>query len=97
MNEEKYEQYALIKHKIKQLEKEESDLKKQILQELQDNKVKDHKTGFGTFINASKKVWSYSEDLQKKEEAVKIQKVDEQEKGIAKAKESHYLMFKPQK
>lgn len=88
-----YERYAEIKTTIKLLEEEQKGINKQILNELEQAKADKVEFEFGKFTRATKTSWKYTDKITSLEEKVKIAKVTEQEKGLAKQVESHYLTF----
>lgn len=96
MNEDLLKEYAILKVKIKELTKRESELKPQVLQSVVDN-GEPIKKDYGTFVKSVKHNWEYSPQLQAEEEALKIKRLDEQERGVAKDKPSEYVTYKPKK
>lgn len=94
MNETILQEYADVKRKIKELEKQEKDLKPLVMDEVSKSGEKTVKKEYGSFTLASRKSWEYSDIVAQKDEELKILKVNEQENGTAKAKESAYLTFK---
>lgn len=94
MEQTKYKQYADIKLQIRFLEERAEELNKEIVADMQDNKVEKVETEFGKFTICTKKTWKFSPKVKSLEEKVKLAKIDEQERGIAKAEESNYLLFK---
>jgi hypothetical protein len=89
-----YKEYAEAKQAIKDLETKADLMKKAILHDLEERGVKCEKKEFGSFSLVSKKSWKYTPAVEKLNEDLKMLQFEEQEKGIAKASESHYLMFK---
>lgn len=79
------------------------DLKREVLRksivELFDKesieKVED--ADLGTFTLARRMTWTYTDAIKKIEEKVKIAKTKEQQKGLAKASETQYLLYKEPK
>lgn len=88
---ELFKEYADVKHQIKALEEKEYALKEILLAELEPIRVAE--TIWGKFSTATRKSYTYSEKVTALEDKVKIVKVEEQEKGIAKLKETPYLIF----
>lgn len=89
-----YKEYADIKAKMKELTEKEDFLKKTILAELDKNGVEKVETTVGKFTVAKRKNWVYSDNIVALKENMKIAEIEEQEKGIAKAEITKYLMFK---
>lgn len=92
-----YEQYYLIKTQIKSLVEQEDHLKKIILKDLEDKQDRKADTQYGKFITAYRPVWIYSKAVKTLEEKYKEAQIREQETGVAKKKETPYLLFKPTK
>lgn len=90
-------QYATLSMQIKDLEAQRSALKENLISEFKSDGVEKVENDFGTFTTYPVTTWKYSPVLVKKEEAIKIAKIKEQEKGIAKAKTSDAFRFTPRK
>jgi len=90
------ERYAVIKVRMKELKKEEDELKPIVLSSVVEN-GEPIKRDYGTFVKSSKHNWEYSEGLQAQLEIVKIKQTDEVEQGIAKDSITEYLTYKPVK
>ena len=90
------ERYAVIKTRIKELQKEEDLLKPLILKAVSDN-GEPIKRDYGTFVKSSKHNWEYSDNLKTELDNVKSKQVDEVEQGIAKDKVTEYITYKPVK
>lgn len=89
-----YEQYALLKAQEASIGDKIDAMKVKIIEDMKKrNKTKDENS-WGKFSIASKKTYTYSKKVVKLEEEVKILKNTEVEKGIAKAKETNYLLYK---
>ncbi len=86
--------YVSIRAKREAIEKEENAIREEILLEMQKNKLEKVESSFGNFTVGSRKTWSYSPKVTNLEEKVKVAKFKEQERGIAKASETNYLLFK---
>lgn len=86
-----YEKYIEIKKQISKLEDEADKLNKEIVKDMENQGVKIIPVGTAKLSIATKTNWIYSAKVMKIDEDLKILKVQEQEKGIAKAKETHYL------
>ena len=89
-----YKKYATVKDKMKELEIEIDEVKEAILKDMKKNKMVKQQMDFGIFTVCNKSSWTYSEELKKKEEKIKIAKFKEQEQGIAEEKVTNYLLFK---
>ena len=90
-----YKEYADLKLQLRILEAKEAQLKLAILSDLHKQKVDKIEGDYGKFTICQKKRWTYSRKLQKFEEDIKIQKIEEQESGKAKSEDSEYVMYKP--
>lgn len=86
--------YATLRAKIEVLQNEESELKAQILEDLQKQKLDKVVSDYGKFTVASRKSYKYSQKVIDLEEKVKIAKDKEVLKGIAKESITNYLVFK---
>lgn len=96
MNEENIRKYLSVKAKREEAESEEKALRQLILEDMISHKLEKIESDvFGSFTVAHKKSWKYSPAVVKVEERLKIIKFKEQEKGIAQAVESEYLLYKP--
>lgn len=88
-----YKEYAELKALIGELELREEILKKQILEDLHERGQTKVEGEYGIFTVVSKKRWKYSSKLIKYEEDLKIKKLEEQERGVAKAEIGEYIKF----
>lgn len=86
--------YAILREKMKLLEREEGELRIKILENLKENNLEKVDSGFGSFTIAKRLSWKYSEKVKALEEKIKISKDKEQKKGIAESSETEYLLFK---
>lgn len=86
------ERYAFLSVEEKKLTKEKDALKEEIETLLADTR-EPVETEFGTFVMVPYTSWTYSDVLKSIEVELKIQKVNEQEQGIATAKVTHNLRF----
>lgn len=93
MQKDIFKKYADIRLELAALEEQESLLKGEILQSLEDKGKDKEETDFGTFSVRSKKTWTYSKKVQKMQDDLKIQKYTEEQKGVATAEEKSYLAF----
>ncbi len=87
-------QYAEIETEYKALDFARSALRDLIVEEMQKSKLDKVESDFGLFTVARKQSWSYSPAVTKIEDRLKLAKVKEQQKGLAEAKETTYLVYK---
>lgn len=88
-----FEQYALYKTKIDELEKLAEELKPKILGMLQEAGKPVEISGTGKFSVASRKTWEYSMVIQSEEVKLKEKKKYEEQSGKASYKETFYPKF----
>ena len=88
-----YAQLAKIQAQRKVLEAQEQEIKVAILTEMQDTDVTTVTNKYGKFTVSARKSYTYSEAVDKLAEKLKIAKYKEEQKGIAKAKETIYLTY----
>lgn len=89
-----YKEYASLKAKKESIEEEIAKINEAIVDDMKTRKVTKEESKWGKFTICAKKTFKYSAKVTKLEDSIKMLKFEEQEKGIAKAKESHYLLFK---
>ncbi len=94
MNNQILKQYAEIRQQIKSLEILEDSMREQILSTMQKEHQSKVESDIGSFTVATRLKWVYTAKVKKLEDAVKIEKTKEQEKGMAQAEETNYLVFK---
>jgi len=94
MKTELFEKYAVVKTKIKQLQKEADLIAVQVQDEMIQNDVKTHKTDLGSFTIGYRKTWKYSDAIKEMSDSLKIAQIDEQEEGIAEVSEKPFLTYK---
>ena len=92
-----YAQLATIQAQRKVLEAQEAQLKVAIVTELVDQGVSKVENSYGKFTVSHRKSYTYSEAVEKLAERLKLAKVKEEQKGIAKASDTTYLTFTPNK
>lgn len=100
MNQEILQQYYELEKQLQDIEEKKSELKKQILLDMQKEEQASVKEPFGTFSIVKYRKFYYTDEVKKKEEEVKILKKTEEELGIAKVFVYDTLRFqtaKPQK
>lgn len=98
MNEQLIKQYAELDARMRALDVEKEIIRKQILDELKTRGLdKFSDPTYGSFTITHRSSWTYSDAITKKEEALKIAKFKEQEKGIAEKVVSEGLLYKPVK
>ena len=89
------QQLASTAQEKKQLEVKEKALKDALLQEIKnEGKEKETLDGVGTFTIARRTSYKYTEAVDKLNETLKLKKVEEEEKGIAEAQITEYILFK---
>ena len=93
MNKALFKKYATIQQKISLLEEAKQELRSDILLEMQKSKVEKAETDYGIFTHAVRRTWMYTDEVKKLEEKVKIAKVKEEQKGLAKEKKTDYLLY----
>ena len=94
MEESKFEKYAILQTRIKEMTKEADELKKDLIEGIKETGQKTVKKDYGKFTLATKKNWKYSPAVDTKKEEIKMLQIEEQEHGIAELKETEYLTFK---
>lgn len=92
-----FEEYASLSTQIKELEAKRAALKPVLVENLKKTKDGKEDLGYGVITLYPTTTWKYSEAIVDKEEKLKIAKVREQEKGIAKAVVSESVRFTPKK
>lgn len=91
----KLQQYIKLEIEYKELEARKQALRLEILNEMNKEKMQKVDTDFGSFTVCTKKSWKYTPAVSALEEKLKIARIKEQDRGVAKAVESEYLLFKP--
>jgi hypothetical protein len=91
-----FEQYALLKSKITELETKEEELRTKLLEELEGIK-EPVKTAMGSFKVVPLKRWTYTPKVAELEEDFKARKALEQSTGDATFVEQPSLRFTPVK
>lgn len=95
MSTQPYKEYAKLQEQIKSLEEKRDSLKVGILKFLEKEGTVKEWTSYGTFTQANRVSYTYSDKVTALVEKVKLAKVREEEKGIAKASVTTYLVFTP--
>lgn len=88
-----YEEYALLKAKMAELEAKEDELRVKILEKMIEDGEEKIETPVGSFKKAVLKKWTYSDKVAELEEEFKAQKAHEQETGEATYVEQPSLRF----
>jgi len=88
-----YAQLAEVQAQRKALEEKEAGLKTLILDEMEQDGVSTVTNKYGKFTVSSRLSYTYTEAVTKLAEKLKIAKIKEEEKGVAKAKTTTYLTF----
>lgn len=97
MNNSLFKEYAKLEIQYAELQKTKESLREKIVSELKKEGVEKAETDFGIFTRAKKISYEYTDAIRKLEEKTKLAKVKEQNSGKAKAVESEYLRYTPQK
>ncbi len=84
-------QLAALVAKQKAIEAEIVELKLKLIDEMKASDIASYKTDYGTFTMGQRKTYLYTDDVKKLEDAVKIKKVEEEEKGLAQVKVSEFI------
>lgn len=92
-----YEEYALLKSKMTELEVKEAELRTKILEEMVEKGEEKIETAMGSFKKATLKKWTYTPKVAELEEEFKAQKAKEQSTGDATFVEQPSLRFTPVK
>ena len=90
-----YEQYALLKSKMTELENKEAELRTQILEEMVEKGEEKIETAMGSFKKATLKKWTYTDKVAELEEDFKARKALEQSTGEATYIEQSSLRYTP--
>ncbi len=88
-----YKEYAKLETQIKELELKKEAMRGIILKELEKQGVISEITKYGTFSRASRTSYKYSDKVAALVEKVKLAKIREEEKGLAQASSTTYLVF----
>jgi hypothetical protein len=92
-----FEQYALLKAKMTELENQEDALRVKILEQMVEKGEEKVETAMGSFKKATLKKWSYTDKVAELEEDFKARKALEQSTGDATFVEQPSLRFTPVK
>lgn len=90
-----FEEYALLKAKLAELENQEDALRVKILEQMVENGLEKMETAMGSFKKATLKKWTYTDKVAELEEEFKAQKAKEQSTGDATFVEQNSLRFTP--
>lgn len=93
MNNALLRKYQDIRFKREQLEKEENEIKDQVVKYMQLEGISKEETTWGTFTIASRTSYKYSDKVKALEEKVKLAKVKEEQKGTATPSTTEYLVY----
>ena len=88
-----YAEYAALKADKIVLETSMDAIKEQIIADLNTRKVEKEVTVYGTFTRSNRTTYKYSDKVTALAEKLKIAKIKEEEKGIAKPSVTEYLVF----
>ena len=86
-------EYVKLEEKFKALETEKKELRTKIVEDMTKAKMEKIETDFGSFTICQKASWKYTEAVEKIEDRLKIARIKEQEKGLAKRSVTEYLLF----
>lgn len=92
-----YEEYAQLDADIKALEAKRTAIKIKIISAMEKDGIEKEVTELGSFTRATRTSYKYSEAVEKLAEHLKLAKVKEEQKGVAKSSETHYLVYTPKK
>ena len=92
-----YEEYALVKAKMAELENQEDALRTKILEQMIDNGEEKVETAMGSFKKAMLKKWTYTPKVSELNEEFKAQKAKEESNGDATFVEQPSLRYTPVK
>lgn len=87
------EEYVIIEEQFKLIEQKKKDARAAIVADFTKKNIEKVETDFGSFTISSRTVWSYTDAVKKLEEKVKIAKTKEQEKGVADATTTEFLLY----
>lgn len=90
---DKFVLYANIKSKIKDLQEQESKLKTEIEQVMEEAEVDKVETDFGNFAYIPKTTYEYSDKVKELDVKLKQEKKKEENSGEAVATKKSYLRF----
>jgi len=91
--ETKFEKYAVLNSRIKELTEEKDELKAEIVEDMVERGEKNVKTSIGKFSIVRLKTWTYTERVAELEEDYKAQKAKEESTGDATFVEKPSLRF----
>ncbi len=92
-----FEEYALLKAKIAELENQEDALRVKILEQMVENGLEKMETAMGSFKKATLKKWTYTDKVTELNEEYKAEKAKEESNGDATFVEQPSLRFTPVK
>lgn len=87
-------QLAEVAQQKKEIELQEEAIKGLLLEELRGADPEEGKTPYGKVTIARRSYYTYSDNIKKLAEEIKLKQVEEQEKGIAVEKVTEYVLFK---
>jgi len=93
METNKLRDYAKLTAQLNVLKAKQEVLKLSIISEMEKGGITSEDTKYGKFTYSTRRSYTYSEAVKKLMERVKVAKVKEEAKGIAKVKETNYLTF----
>lgn len=87
------QELALLIAQSKEIEDKIAVIKTNMLAEMKADNLTTYKSDFGTVSFVTRKKYVYSDAVKKKEEEVKILKVEEEEKGIAQVSVTEFVQM----
>lgn len=84
---------ATIAAEIKTLKAKEEELKSKIMGEMKAAGVDTYKSDFGTVSHVTRKTYTYSPEVDKMSEKLKLKKVEEEERGIAEVSVTEFIQI----
>ena len=91
---ELYEKYADVRKQLEVLKQMEEAMRYEVLEDMAKRQVVKEDLDYARFTLASRKTYTFSDKVAALKERAKLAEITEIEKGTAKVKESHYLVFK---
>lgn len=90
-------EYAKLQAQIKELEGKRDTIKLEIIDGFHKEGIDKVESDYGRFTIANRTSYTYSEKVKALETKVKLQKIKEEETGVAEARNTEYLVFAPKK
>ncbi len=90
-------EYAKLQAQIKELEGKRDQVKVEIIEGFHKEGIDKVESDFGRFTIANRTSYTYSEKVKTLETKVKLQKIKEEETGVAEPRVTEYLVFAAKK